>query len=71
MMLPSSSRHRRATIVFPIKKAITAMVAIAIPDTPAASPSNPSIKLTAFVTPTIQKIVSGIAIQLSSEEYVL
>ncbi|MNZ85633.1 hypothetical protein D3C78_1044310 [compost metagenome] len=58
-------------MVFPITKAIAAIVAIAIPDTPAASPSSPSIRLTALVTPTIQKIVSGIAIQLSSEEYVL
>ncbi|MNV39588.1 hypothetical protein D3C71_1311730 [compost metagenome] len=67
-MLPSRSRQISATMTFPIKKAIVAIVAIAIPDTPAASPSNPSIRLTAFVTPTIQKIVSGMAIQLSSEE---
>ncbi|MNP19343.1 hypothetical protein D3C76_1118650 [compost metagenome] len=67
-MLPSSNRHSNTTIVFPIMKAITAIVPIAIADTPAASPSKPSIKLMAFVTPTIHKIVKGIAIQLSTEE---
>ncbi|MNP49141.1 hypothetical protein D3C76_1433100 [compost metagenome] len=70
IMLPSNNRHSRATMTFPIIKAITAIVPIAIADTPAASPSNPSIKLIAFVTPTIHRIVNGMAIQLSTEEYV-
>ena len=37
------------------------LVTVAIVDTPAANPSNPSIKLTVLVIPTTQKIVTGIA----------
>src|SRR3712207_1546667 len=39
---------------------ITNSVAEAIKPIPAESPSNPSIKLKAFVTPIIHKIVNGI-----------
>ncbi len=45
---------------FGIKMAIIEMVINAIDDTPAAKPSRPSIKLIAFVIPTIHKIVIGI-----------
>ncbi|MOA45933.1 hypothetical protein D3C78_1683810 [compost metagenome] len=70
IILPSNNRQINATTTFPIIKAITAMVPIAIADTPAANPSKPSMRLMAFVTPTIHKIVNGIAIQLSIDEYV-
>jgi len=43
-----------------IKIAIMEMVINAMEETPAAKPSNPSIKLIAFVIPTIHKIVIGI-----------
>lgn len=39
----------------------TARLASAIPATPAASPSTPSMRLIAFITPTIQTSVIGIA----------
>lgn len=52
-----------------MKTAMTRIVAMEIADTPAAKPSNPSIRLMAFVTPTIQKIVSGMAIQDSIFQY--
>ncbi|MNW62914.1 hypothetical protein D3C74_410710 [compost metagenome] len=68
IILPSNTRHIKAIIMLPIRKDITAMVPMAIPDTPAARPSRPSIKLIALVTPTIHKIVSGMDTQASSEE---
>ena len=48
------------TKLFPIINAMPANVINAIVETPAASPSKPSIKLIAFVIPTIQRMVNGI-----------
>ena len=44
----------------PICKVTIQMAMQAIKEIPAANPSNPSIKLTIFVNPTIQNTVSGI-----------
>ena len=48
------------TNILLIINAMTANVISAIVETPAARPSKPSIKFTAFVIPTIQMIVNGI-----------
>ncbi|MNN35432.1 hypothetical protein D3C81_1492820 [compost metagenome] len=70
IMLPRSNKHSSATITLPIRNDITAIVPIAIAETPAASPSKPSIRLMAFVTPTIHRMVNGIATQVSTAAYV-
>jgi hypothetical protein len=44
----------------PYNTATTTKDRLDINDTPAASPSNPSIKFNVFVIPTIQKNVRGI-----------
>ena len=38
---------------------MTNMVTVAMADTPQARPSSPSMKLTALVIPTIQRMVTG------------
>mgnify|MGYP003489307284 CR=1 FL=1 len=61
-VLPANTRAISATNISPIlKTAIPAMVSSAIVETPPANPSNPSIKFMAFVIPTIQSTVNGIA----------
>ena len=50
-----------ATGGMPSSMATRKIVSAAMEDTPAASPSSPSMRLTVFVSPTIQKIVAGIA----------
>ena len=50
-----------AMAILPVSSATASMVIAAIDDTPTARPSRPSIRLTAFVMPTIQMIVTGIA----------
>ena len=50
----------RAISVCPVKRHMTNTDIEAIDETPTASPSRPSMRFTAFVTPTIHRIVTGI-----------
>ena len=43
----------------PLFRASQKMVPVAASATPVARPSSPSMRLSAFVTPTIQRTVSG------------
>src|SRR5699024_12728885 len=52
---------KKAAIILRSIKDIIKKTVSAIVDIPVASPSNPSIKLMAFVMPTTQRIVIGIA----------
>ncbi len=56
---PSTIAENAAAVGLPRERAITAKVKPAIAQTPAASPSSPSRKLTMFITATIQRTVSG------------
>ena len=56
---PKSAERMIATFVSATISAMTVSAAVEMADTPAARPSRPSIKLTAFVMATIQMIVTG------------
>ena len=56
---PTSAARITATFGSATNIATTSIVSELIVDTPTASPSSPSIRLTAFVQPTIQRRVSG------------
>ena len=66
-MKPRQPPHRAAsmtaTLLFASETSMetTSIDSEAIADTPQARPSSPSIRLTEFVTPTIQSIVTGTA----------
>ena len=47
--------------ISPVSSATASIVIAAIDETPTARPSRPSIRLTAFVMPTIQMMVTGMA----------
>ena len=55
---PRTIAEKAAAVGLPSESAITANVTPAMPQTPAASPSRPSRKLTMFITATIQITVS-------------
>ena len=59
MIAPSNTEQSKATVIFPIIKDNTRIEAVAIPDTPLARPSRPSIKLIALEIPTIHSRVIG------------
>ena len=56
---PKTIAEKIAAFGFPSESAITENVTPAMPQTPAASPSSPSRKLTMFITATIQMTVKG------------
>ena len=56
---PATIAERIAASTFPSDSASTANVTPEMPQTPDASPSSPSRKLTMFITATIQRTVSG------------
>ena len=60
---PATIADRTAASTLPSESAITAKVTPAMAQTPDASPSMPSRKLTMFMTATIQRIVTGTPIQ--------
>ena len=61
MQAPVRAAIVMAIAILSVKSATASMVIAAIDDTPTARPSRPSIRLTAFVMPTIQMIVTGTA----------
>ena len=60
MHAPATTAERIAASILPSESASIAKVRPAIAQTPDASPSSPSRKLTMFITATIQTTVSGI-----------
>jgi len=56
---PATIADRTAASGLPSESEMTANVTPEMAQTPEASPSMPSRKLTMFITATIQKIVSG------------
>ena len=60
MHAPTSAAMITATCGSATKMAIASMVSALMELTPIASPSSPSIRFTAFVSPTIQITVMGI-----------
>ena len=56
---PNSAQRMIAILTSATISAITISDAVEMADTPTASPSSPSMKLTAFVIATIQMIVIG------------
>ena len=56
---PNSAQRMMAMFVSATMSAMTMSAAAEMDDTPTASPSSPSMKLTAFVMATIQMIVMG------------
>ena len=60
MHAPATIAERIAASIFPSESASVMNVRPAIAQTPDASPSIPSRKLTMFITATIQRTVSGI-----------
>ena len=61
MHAPASAAMVTAMAMLPVSSATASMVTAAIDDTPTARPSSPSIRLTALVMPTIQRMVTGMA----------
>ena len=59
MHAPATAAERIAASILPSERARVANVRPAIAQTPDASPSSPSRKLTMFITATIQMTVSG------------
>ncbi len=64
---PTSDAITSATFPSETSSAMTSIDTALIVDTPQASPSSPSMRLTAFVMPTIHSTVTGMASQLSSQ----
>ncbi len=56
---PPVAAERSATFHAPPMHATMKLVSAAKSTTPAASPSSPSMRLTAFITPTNHKMVTG------------
>jgi len=70
MVLPMTTRDNERIRILSAENAMTAIVVKPITEIPAASPSNPSIKLIAFVIPTIHSTVRGYAIHPNSSRSV-
>ena len=67
MHAPASAAIITATSRSLTSRAMTSMVAALMVDTPQASPSSPSIRLTALVMATIQITVTGMDSTPSSQ----
>ena len=59
MQAPTSAASSSATLLSATSTAMISMVRPEMVETPAASPSSPSMRLTEFVMITIQTIVTG------------
>ena len=64
---PDRAAMRRATSGSATVRAMTSMVMELMVDTPQASPSSPSMRLTALVMPTIQITEMGMDSQPSTQ----